>query len=429
MMSLNQDPYYDLEYIRNQFPALSLKVNGYPAAFFDGPGGTQVPRRVLDAVTDYLVHCNANAGGKFFTSSNSDHVIKEARLAMADFLGAGPDEIAFGQNMTTMNYQLALALARRPGRRREIIITEIDHEANRGPWLDLEERGYTIREVKMDPETCTIDMKDYRDKLSENTFVAAFNYASNGVGTINNVEELIRLAREAGAISVVDAVHYALHGPIDVKKIGADYLLCSAYKFFGPHIGILYGKKDLFSELPAYRLRTQSDSIPHLIETGTLNHEGIAGASEAVHFIADLGKRFGRQERKTGIAGEEHLSGRRRNVLAGMEAMERYEQPLAEKMLDELSSIRRVRVYGPPRDYPRTSTISFTVEGINAGRVAAELGQKGLFVWDGHFYAIRLVEKLGLDQCGGLVRAGLCPYNTEEEIDRLLEEIRRIAGK
>ncbi len=427
-MTQSSNSRYDLEYVRNQFPALSLKVNGYPAAFFDGPGGTQVPQRVLDAVTDYLVYCNANAGGKFLTSSNSDRVIKEARSALADFLGAGADEIAFGQNMTTMNYQLALALTRHPGRRREIIITEIDHEANRGPWLALEERGYIIREVKMDSETCTIDMDDFRNKLSEDTYVVALNYASNGVGTINDVEEMIRMAHEAGAITVVDAVHYALHGPIDVKKIGADYLLCSAYKFFGPHIGVLYGKRELFSELPTYRLRTQSGSIPHLIETGTLNHEGIAGASEAVEFIADLGKQFGSYEKNPSACGEEHLSERRRQVLAGMEVMERYEQPLADKMLEELSSIDRVRVYGPPRDYPRTSTISFTFEGLSADRVASELGQKGIFVWDGHFYAIRLVEKLGLDQCGGLIRAGLCPYNTEEEIDRFLEEIRRIAG-
>ncbi len=426
-MTSSSTPRYDLEYIRNQFPALSLKANGYPAAFFDGPGGTQVPQRVLDAVADYLIYCNANAGGKFLTSNNSDLVIKEARSALADFLGSDSDEIAFGQNMTTMNYQLALALTRSPGRRREIIITEIDHEANRGPWLALEERGYTIREVKMDPETCTIDMEDYRNKLSENTFLAALNYASNGVGTINDVEEMIRLAHEVGAITVVDAVHYALHGPIDVKKIDADYLLCSAYKFFGPHIGVLYGKRELFSELASYRLRTQSGSIPHLIETGTLNHEGIAGASEAVEFIADLGRRFGSHWEGPSAAGGEQLSERRRHVLAGMEVMERYERPLADKMLEELSSIERVRVYGPPRDYPRTSTISFTIEGLNAQRVAAELGQKGIFVWDGHFYAIRLVEILGLEPYGGLVRAGLCPYNTEEEVDRLLEEIRRLA--
>lgn len=424
---MHQNRPYDLEYIRNQFPALALSVNNYPAAFFDGPGGTQVPQRVLDAVNDYLIYSNANAGGKFLTSNNSDLVIKEARKALADFLGARPDEIAFGQNMTTLNYQLALALTRYPGQRREIMITELDHEANRGPWLALKERGYKILEVRMDTETCTIDMDDYRNKLSEGTFLVALNYASNGVGTINRVEDMISLAHQAGAITVIDAVHYALHGPIDVKKIAADYLLCSAYKFFGPHIGILYGKKTHFSELPAYRLRTQSGLAPSLIETGTLNHEGIAGASEAVEFIADLGRRFGPSGNGEGLSGRKDITGRRRHVLSGMKAMEQYERPLAEKMLDALSAIQGVRVYGPPRDYPRTSTISFTIEGKKADRVASELGQKGLFVWDGHFYAIRLVEKLGLQESGGLIRAGLCPYNTEQEVDRLLEEIKRLA--
>ena len=424
---MHQNSSYDLEYVRSQFPALALTVNSYPAAYFDGPGGTQVPQRVLDAVNDYLIYCNANAGGKFLTSHNSDLVIREARKALADFLGASPDEIAFGQNMTTLNYQLALALTRSPGKRREIIITEIDHEANRGPWLALKERGYKILEVRMDRETCTIDMDDYKNKLSGDTFLAAINYASNGVGTINRVEEMIELAHQAGAITVVDAVHYALHGPVDVKKINADYLLCSAYKFFGPHIGILYGKKALFSELPAYRLRTQSALVPNLIETGTLNHEGIAGTTEAVEFIADLGRRFGFSGSGSGLSGSEKISERRSQVLSGMRAMEQHEQPLAEKMLDDLASIQGVRVYGPPRDCPRTSTISFTIEGKRADRVAEELGKKGLFVWDGHFYAIRLVEKLGLLESGGLIRAGLCPYNTEQEVDRLLEEVKRLA--
>jgi len=261
---MKQSSNYDLEYIRNQFPALSVQVNGQPAAYFDGPGGTQVPQRVIDAVVKYLVYCNANAGGSFLTSRNSDFVIREARSALADFLGAAPDEIAFGQNMTTMNFQLALALARNPGRRREIIITEIDHEANRGPWLALEERGYKVREVRIDPETCTIDMDDYRDKLSEKTFVAAVNYASNGVGTINDVADMIGLAHQAGAITVVDAVHYALHGPIDVKKLDADYLLCSAYKFFGPHSGCCTGRRNCFPPCP----HTASGHSPTRSRTG-----------------------------------------------------------------------------------------------------------------------------------------------------------------
>ncbi len=418
---------YDVDYIRKQFPALSIKVNGYPAAYFDGPGGTQVPQRVIDAVVDYLVRCNANAGGCFLNSRESDLVINGARRAMADFIGSDPDEVAFGQNTTTLMYQLALALGREAGSRNEILITEIDHEANRGPWLALKERGFTIREARFDTETCTLDMDDFKSKLNEKTYVAAFNYASNGVGTISDVKEMVRLAHSAGAIAVVDAVHYALHGPIDVKELGTDYLLCSAYKFFGPHVGIFYGRREQFEKLPAYRLRVQSGTIPCRIETGTLNHEGIAGASEAVEFIADIGKRFGGSTLSSSGDHGESLTGRRKNVIAGMVAMEQYEQPLAQIMIDELSGMKKVKVYGPPQDHPRTSTVSFTVEGVPADRVAAELGEKGLFVWDGHFYASRLVERLGLDQSGGLVRIGLSPYNTAEEIGRLLEEVNKIA--
>jgi cysteine desulfurase family protein (TIGR01976 family) len=419
--------HYDVDYIRKQFPALSLTVNGHEAAYFDGPGGTQVPQRVIDAVVDYLIRCNANAGGSFLTSRNSDLVITGAREALADFLGSEPEEVAFGQNTTTMMYQLALALGREPGSRREIIITEIDHESNRGPWLALEERGFKIREVKVNTDTCTIDMDDYQNKLSEKTLVAAFNYASNGVGTVSNVREMISLAHTAGALAVVDSVHYALHGPLDVKALDADFLLCSAYKFFGPHIGVFYGKKDLFAKLPTYRLRVQSEKIPFRIETGTLNHEGIAGAGEAVEFIADIGNRFGDLGPGSYAASGEKWSDRRRRVVAGMEAMELYEQPLAEKLIAALSQIDKVNIYGPPPGHPRTSTVSFTVEGVPSDQVAAALGEKGLFVWDGHFYAACLVEKLGLTENGGLVRVGLSPYNTGEEIDRLIEETVKIA--
>lgn len=411
---------YDLQYVRRQFPALDLVVNGYSAAYFDGPGGTQVPQRVIDAMVSYLVNSNANAGGAFLTSERSDRIIREARAALADFLGAKPDEIAFGQNTTTLMFQLALALGRNKGRRDEIIITEIDHEANRGPWLALAERGFKILEVRFDPESCTLDLDDYRAKLSDKTLVAAFNYASNAVGTVSDVQKMVALAREAGAISVVDAVHYALHGPIDVKELGTDYLLCSAYKFFGPHIGVLYGRRDRFEQLKAYKLRVQYDKIPYLIETGTLNHEGIAGAGEAVEFIADLGSQFSTPEEKP--------RSRREKVIAGMKVMEDYEQPLARKMLDALGTLKNVKVYGPPDNYPRTSTVAITIDGIGADQVASQLGEKGLFVWDGHFYAARLVERLGLAEQGGLVRIGLSPYNSEEEIDRLLNEINRIAG-
>lgn len=417
---------YNVDYVRRQFPALSLKVNGYPAAFFDGPGGTQTPQRVIDAMVDYLVNCNANAGGYFLTSRESDRVIEGARQALADFLGSDPDEVAFGQNTTTLMYQLALALSREKGDRDEILITEIDHEANRGPWLALAERGFTIREARFDPVTCTVDMEDFKTKLNKKTLVVAFNYASNGVGTISDVYTMVRLSHEVGALTVVDAVHYALHGPIDVKALDTDYLLCSAYKFFGPHLGVLYGKRDQFANLPTYRLRVQSSAIPHRMETGTLNHEGIAGAGEAIEFIADLGARFGNPDDEQSSGITEKLSARRRQVIAGMKAMEQYEQPLAGKMLTELANMSKIKVYGPLKGYPRTSTVSFTVEGVSADRVAEALGEKGLFVWDGHFYALRLVELLGLESSGGLVRVGLSPYNTEDEVDRLLEALQKL---
>jgi len=419
---------YDVNYIRKQFPALELKVNGFPAAFFDGPGGTQVPQRVINAMVDYLIRCNANSGGSFVTSQNSDQAINGARLALADFLGCSAEEVAFGQNMTTLNYQLAFALGREAGKRNEILITEIDHEANRGPWLSLAERGFKILEARFDPDSCTLDLDDFKNKLSEKTLVAAFNYASNGIGTVSDVDQMIQMAHGVGAVTVLDAVHYALHGPVDVRALDTDYLICSAYKFFGPHIGIFYGRRDRFEQLPAYRLRVQSDQIPYRIETGTLNHEGIAGAGEAVEFIADIGMQFSQAGVDFETSVDQSWSERRRNVVLGMETMERYEQPLAQKMLDALASIKRVKVFGPPTGHPRTSTVSFIIEGLSSDQVAAELGQKGIFVWDGHFYAARLVEKLGLEKIGGLVRVGLSPYNTEEEIERLLEEVKRLAS-
>ena len=416
---------YDVQYVRQQFPALDLMVNGNKAAFFDGPGGTQVPKRVIDAMVDYLVRCNANAGGSFLTSRNSDSVLSNARQALADFLGCDADEVAFGQNMTTLNYQLAFALSREAGSRDEILITEIDHEANRGPWLSLAERGFKIKEVRFDPKSCLLDLEDFRSKLSEKTYVAAFSYASNGIGTVSDVHQMVNLAHQVGALTVVDAVHYALHGAVDVRALDTDFLICSAYKFFGPHIGIFYGRRDRFESLSTYRLRVQSQQIPYRIETGTLNHEGIAGAGEAVEFIADLGEKFG-DPGDPNAAGK-NWSERRRRIVAGMKAMEDYEQPLAQKLIEALGQIDGVTVYGPPAGSPRTSTVSFTIEGINSEKVAAELGEKGLFVWDGHFYAIRLVEILGLMNSGGLIRVGLSPYNTEEEIERLVDEVQRIA--
>ncbi|MEW6624725.1 MAG: cysteine desulfurase-like protein [Bacillota bacterium] len=413
---------YDISYIRSQFPALSMKVNGYPAAFLDGPGGTQVPQRVIDAMVNYLIYANANIEGFFKTSVDSDELMLESRKALADFLGCSWQEIAFGDNSTTLNFKLALALGRDLKKGDQVLITQIDHEANRGPWESLSEKGIEVREVSVDIDTCTIDMEDFQAKLTEKTKVAAFTYASNAVGTISDVQRMIRMAHDVGAITVVDAVHYALHGPIDVKAIDTDFLLCSAYKFFGPHIGVLYGKKSIFDRVRTYKVRPQYDTIPDKIETGTLNHEGMVGAMAAVEFIADIGEKFG----KSYEYGGDNPSKRRKNLLAGMLSFEDYEIPLALHLINELKSLDKVNVYGPPIGHPRTSTVSFTVKGTHSKQIAKSLGEKGLFVWDGDFFATRLVERLGLVDQGGLVRVGLAPYNTIEEIDRLIIEVKKI---
>ncbi len=415
---------FDVEYIRSQFPALRKMVNGFPAVYFDGPGGTQVPQRVIDKMVEYLITCNANIHGEFVTSVQTDEVIVNARKTFADYFGCSWDEVMFCHNSTTINFKLAQGIARdlRPGD--EIIITDIDHEANRGPWEILAERDMVIKSVKVDMHTYTLDMQDYVEKLSPKTKVVAFNYASNAVGTISDAKEIIRLAKEVGAITVVDAVHYALHGVIDVKDIDADFLFCSAYKFFGPHIGVLYGKREAMDGIRTLRVRAQEPVPPFKFETGTLNHEGIAGAAEAIEFIADIGDRHMEyfEDNLT------HYSGRRKNILCGMLALEAYEKPLANYLKEELTKIDGLKIYGPPKDHPCTSTLSFRLKNIPPIKIAKLLAKKGIFVWDGNFYAVRLVESLGLNDSGGLVRIGFAPYNTHEEIDRTIREIRNIAA-
>ena len=414
---------FDVEYVRLQFPALLKKVNGFPAVFFDGPGGTQVPRRVIDKMVDYLTNHNSNIHGKFATTMETDKMIANARKTFADYFGCSEEEVAFCHNSTTINYKLALGIARDLETGDEIVITDMDHEANRGPWELLAEQGMVIKSVRFDPQTCTLDMQDYKNKLSSKTKVVAFNYASNAVGTISNAKEIIRLAKEHGAISVVDAVHYALHGVIDVKDMVADFLFCSAYKFFGPHIGVLYGKKEKMDTIRTLRVNAQKPDPPFKFETGTLNHEGIAGAAEAIEFIADIGARH--RENFKDIPA--HYSERRKNIVYGMLSMEAYEKPLADYFKEELSKTGGLKVYAPPKDHPCTSTISFTLKDIPPAEVARRLGDKGIFVWDGDFYAVQIVKTLGLNESGGLVRIGLAPYNTREEIDRTLREIREVA--
>lgn len=415
---------FDVDSVRKQFPALERKINGYPAAYLDCPGGTQVPQRVVDKVVEYLIWHNCNIHGAFATSIETDAIIVEGRKAYADLFGCSWEEISFGANATTLNFNLAQAIARdlKPGD--EIVITDMDHEGNRGPWEILEERGIIIRNVKLDLDNCIIDMEDYKNCLNSKTKVVAFNYGSNGVGTISDVKKLTKMAKGVGAITVVDAVNYALHGPIDVIDIGCDFLFCSAYKFFGPHVGILYGKKEVMESLRTLKVKEQEDWAPLKFETGTLNHEGIYGAAEAVEFIADLGKDY-EEYFEDKLKG---LEGRRRKVIAGMLAIEAYEQPITEYLINELGKIPGVKVYGPPKGHPRTSTISFTMANKSPREAAEYLGEKGIFVWDGDFFASKTVFVLGLRESGGLIRIGLAPYNTKEEIDRALEGIRELAN-
>ena len=421
---------FDVPYVRRQFPALSRTIEGHPVAYFDSPGGTQVPQRVVDAVTDYLVNHNSNTHGYFATTIETDHLLADARDALADLLGCDWDEVAFGANTTTLNFLLAHSLARDLKEGDEVVITELDHEANRGPWISLQDRGVVVREVPVDTATCSLDWDAFERIVNERTRIVAAVWASNAVGTVNDVARVVELARSVGALTVIDAVHYALHGVIDVAALGCDFLLCSAYKFFAPHVGVLYARREAAELVRPLRLRTQLRETPFKFETGTLDHEGIAGAAAAVEFIADLGRHHLRRvAADPRLAGRlEALDGRRRRIVAGMVAGEAYEQPLAAHLIQGLREMPGVTVYGPPDGHPRTSTVAFTVGALRPEEVCRRLGGEGLFLWDGHFYAIRLVERLGLLERGGLVRAGLAPYTTADEVERLLDAVRRLAA-
>jgi cysteine desulfurase family protein (TIGR01976 family) len=416
---------FDVAYVRTQFPALKRVVDGRPAAYLDGPGGTQTPQRVVDAVREYLTDHNANWGGRFVTSEETDAIQDAARVAGADLLGCSPADVSFGANMTTLTYFLAEALGRRLQPGDEVVITALDHEANRGPWLRLEGRGVVVREAPVDLETCTLDWPALEDLVRPGrTKIVALGYASNAVGTINDVARAAKLARDAGAWSVIDAVHYALHGPIDVKAVGCDFLVCSAYKFFGPHVGLMYARPEATAQVEPLRLSTQHSEPPYVWETGTPNFEGLAGTIAAIDFVADIG------ERHLAMVGDRlpaGLGGRRRAIVAGMLACEAYEQPLATFLREQLAGIAGVTLYGPPSGSPRTSTVSFTLDGFLADEAARALGDRGLFVWDGDFYAARLVELLGLAGRGGLIRAGLAPYTTQGELERLVAAVSTLA--
>jgi cysteine desulfurase family protein (TIGR01976 family) len=412
---------FDPSSLRAQFPALQQTLNGRPVVFFDGPGGTQVPQRVIDALRDYLATSNANTHGAFLTSQRSDVILAEAHTAMADFLGAAsPDEIAFGPNMTTLTFNVSRAIARmlRPGD--EIVVTRLDHDANVAPWLALQEQGVVVRHADIRVPDCTLDMADLEAQINERTRLVAVGYASNATGTINDVAAIVAMAHAAGAWAFVDAVHYAPHGPIDVQALGCDFLTCSAYKFFGPHIGALYGRYELLEALPAYKVRPAPSGPPGKFETGTQNHEGLAGVIAALDYLADIGPTEG------------DGSGQRLRLHAGLAAIQAYERELSAYLLAGLQTIPGLRIWGiadPARLARRTPTFAITLEGWHPRQVADRLGRAGIFVWDGNYYALAVMERLGLEAQGGAVRIGLVHYNTVEEIDRLIEELQAITSR
>ena len=399
-----------IETIRRQFPALERMHRGFPVAYFDGPGGTQVPRSVAGAMTDYIFHHNANTHWAYPTSEETDAIIEAARGAVADFLNASPSEIVFGNNMTTVTFHLARALARSWRTGDEVIVTDLDHHANVAPWRALSiDRGIEIRSARMIRETGQIDYEHLQSLVTPKTKLIAAGGASNAIGTINNLERVASIARAAGALFFVDAVHLAPHELVDVKQIGCDFLACSSYKFYGPHAGILFARLPLLESLPFPKLAPAPDTAPDRAETGTQNQEGIAGIRATIDFLASLAT--------TGATRRERLA----NAYA---ALHDRGSELITLLWNELSKISRVRLYGPPPSQPRTPTIGFTIDRVDAETAVRALVDRGLFLSHGDFYAATVIERLGVE---ALIRAGCACYTTREEIERLIDGVREIA--
>jgi cysteine desulfurase family protein (TIGR01976 family) len=411
----------DVGWVRDQFPSLKLQVNGNLAAFLDGPAGTQVPKQVMDAIQNYLQKANANTYGAFATSWRTNEVILQAREAMADFFNCGADEVVFGQNMTTITFALSRAIARELNAGDEIVVTTLDHDANVGPWRALEEKGIVVRQVDIREADCTLDLDDLKKKISDKTKVVAVGYASNMVGTINPVAEITKLAHAVGALMFIDAVHYAPHGLIDVKSLDCDFLICSPYKFFGPHMGTLHGKREHLERLKPYKVRPATNVSPECWETGTQVQELIAGIGAAVEYIAELGRRC-----------DPTAATRREALKAAYATTVPYERALLTKLLDGLKAIPGVKIYGiteAVRFEERCSTLSFRMGEHNPTEIATFLGERGIFTWDGNFYALNLSERLGVESRGGMLRVGLVHYNTMEEVERLLNALKEFAAK
>ena len=409
--------------IRAQFPSLDRRD-----VFFDNPGGTQIAQHSLHRIQRYLLECNANHEGAFRTSRQSDAVLEDARLAMADFLNAAsPHEIVFGNNMTSLTLHISRSLATSLGPADEIVVTRLDHDANISPWLLIaEDRGCKVTWVDFDVEDGTLQLDDFARALDRHPKIVAFGYASNALGTINPARKLVRMAKAAGALVYVDAVQYAPHGPIDVRDLGCDFLVCSAYKFFGPHAGILYGRLDLLNELKAYKVRPASDEPPYKFETGTQNHEGIAGVLGAIEYFDWLGSEFGAE----GDWRETDFSGRRLTLKKALTAVRSHEFELSRALLAAVEAVPGTHVYGisdSRRLEERVPTVSFTLEGIAPRLLAERLSEAGFYVWDGNYYALAVTQRLNLEDKGGMLRVGAVHYNTLDEIGRFGEALKRIA--
>lgn len=413
------------KWVRSHFPS----VQNSETIFFDNPGGTQVTQTVIDAVAEYFLTANANHGGVFPTSERNDEMIQRARGAFADFLNAArPEEIVFGPNMTTLTFSMARALGRWLHAGDEIIVTRLDHDANIAPWVALEERGVVIKRVDIHLDDCTLDLADFEKQLSEKTRIVAVGLASNAVGSVNPVRTIADLAHMAGAFVYADAVAYAPHFPLDVQELGVDFLACSAYKFYGPHLGILYGKHEHLERLQAYKVRPSENVPPYKFETGTPTFENIHAAAAAVNYLASVGEKFGAPFADDYRA----FAGRRAHLKTGLRAIQQYEKNLFVRLMNGLRALPNIRVYGITdlaRFDSRAPTAAFNFDGQHPRDVAAKLGKQNINVWDGNYYALALMERLDLERTGGAVRVGLAHYNTSEEIEQLLQALREQVDK
>ena len=414
---------------RRQFPSLTLEVEGQPAIFFDGPGGTQTPQRVIDAMGHYLSHYNSNLGGAFLSSQKTDAVAAAARSAVADLFNARrPEEIAFGQNMTSLTFSASRAISQewQPGD--EIVVTRLDHDANITPWvLAAKDRGVTVRWLDFRPADCSLDLDSLSGLLNERTRLVAVSFASNAVGTIVDVSRVTRLAHEAGALVYVDAVHYTPHNFVDVQAIDCDFLAASAYKFFGPHTGILYGKYELMDSLAAYKVRPAPALPPGKWETGTQSFESLAGVAAAIDYLALIGQEYGSEW----VDETSGLTGRRLHLRQAMQAIKKYEEELSQHFLEQITTVPGLRLFGisdVERLSERAPTFAISLAGHTPRSMAQFLGKQGIFTWDGHYYAIAVMERLGVLDEGGLLRIGFVHYNTKDEIDRLVAGLKQLSA-